>query len=457
MVFTSHRCSARKNAGGRSLNRESLFTHPMTTESPASWRQLWYLPLLAIAMTATMLRVLVMARLLDVPSFGQYSAGLLVASLFGMLGCIGLYALLQRDMPMHFARGCSRRAMVLMGQCVGLTCIYGSLLMLTTNLPVTVAGLHGAVLAIALFNGFSQQLFLIATVESRSHGEPVRFAMQNLLRSLPLVAAGSLVAVLTGSPGWTLFVEALVSLIFATAIFMKALHRAKMGMVLLAYAAWRGWRNIPWASALPLLGISIVVTTLTLLDRWLGAELLQAEAFAQYAFAAIVVLIAQALQSMINALAYPSLARRFALSGSTQAFRLAAGLSLGLLALSAMASLPLYLAAEWAVEHWYEDYQQAIDLLPIMLAVAALRIADFWSSYATIAGKERRLLLFNLAGGLVSCIVWVSALFLGNDETLRSENFAWLALLLAFGLHATSAAVAQIARQRANSAIASNT
>lgn len=408
-------------------------------------------------MTATMLKVLVMARLLDVPSFGQYSAGLLVANLFGMLGCLGLYAVLQRDMPMLFIRGRSRRAMVLMGQCLGLTCIYGSLLILMTTLPVAVAGLHGSVLAIALFNGFSQQVFLVTTVESRSHGEPMRFAMENLLRALPLVATGALVAGLTGSPGGTLLVEALVSLIFAAVIFIRALNSAKVGIASLTCVAWRRWRSIPWASALPLLGISIVVTTLSLLDRWLGAELLPAKSFAQYAFAAVVVLIAQALQSMINALAYPTLARRFAVFGSSHAYRLAAVLSLGLLALSALVSLPLYLAAQWAIEHWYHDYQRALDLLPVMLAVAALRVADFWSSYATIAGDERRLLLFNLAGGLVSCVVWVSVLCLGNSEALRSENFAWLALMLAFGIYTTSAAVAQISRQRANFAPASNT
>ena len=422
----------------------------MIGERTAFRRHLWYIPVLAAAMALTMVRVLIMARLLDVPGFGQYSAGLLVASMFNMLGCLGLYALLQRDMPMLFARGLSKRAMVLMGQCLALTCIYGLVLMMMAILPVSLAGLSGPLLAAALFTGFSQQVFLIATVESRSHGEPMRFALQNLARALPLVASGSLVADLTGSPGWILLVEALISLFLAILILARTTYCANVGIELLAWTAWRRRHDIPWGSALTLLGISILVTTLSLLDRWLGAELLPPTLFAQYAFAGIVVLVGQALQSMVSASAYPTLARHFVMSGSSMTFQLAARMSFGLLALSAMLSIPLYMIARWTIQRWYQNYEYAIDLLPLLFAVAAFRVADFWSSYATIAGHERLLLVFNLGGALALCAVWAGARYVSAPEAFAPSHFAWLALMLTAGVHTTSAVAAQIAHQRTN-------
>ena len=53
--------------------------------SPRRLRQLWYAPVLTLAMGLLLMRNLVMARLLDVPGFAEFSAGLLVSSTFCML------------------------------------------------------------------------------------------------------------------------------------------------------------------------------------------------------------------------------------------------------------------------------------------------------------------------------------------------------------------------------------
>src|SRR6185436_16327389 len=85
-------------------------------------RQLWYLPTLAVAMGLMMLRILFMARRLDLAGFAQFSAGLLVSTTFCMLGCIGLQSMLQRDMPILLARRRARAGLVLMTQAMLVAC-----------------------------------------------------------------------------------------------------------------------------------------------------------------------------------------------------------------------------------------------------------------------------------------------------------------------------------------------
>ncbi|HVZ37581.1 MAG TPA: hypothetical protein VG963_34405, partial [Polyangiaceae bacterium] len=60
-------------------------------------------------MALMLARTLVIARLLEVRDFGEFSAGLLVSNMLGMLGCVGAYPLLQRDLPVLMARHRARR------------------------------------------------------------------------------------------------------------------------------------------------------------------------------------------------------------------------------------------------------------------------------------------------------------------------------------------------------------
>src|SRR3954468_1201323 len=109
--------------------------------------QLWYLPLLATATALMMVRIALMARLLDVRGFGIYSAGLLVSTTFCMLACLGLQALLQRDMPVMAAPARVRRPVVLTAQAVLVAgaCAGISLLLAAARVPF--AGLAGVLLA----------------------------------------------------------------------------------------------------------------------------------------------------------------------------------------------------------------------------------------------------------------------------------------------------------------------
>lgn len=408
--------------------------------------QLRYLPVLATGLMLLMLRVLIVARVLDVPGFAHYSMGMVVASVFCMLGALGLYPLLQRDMPIQFARGRRRRAMVLLAQSLLVAAACAVVAMVAALLPRAVANLSGAAFIVALLNGLSQQAFLIATAESRSAGEPLRYARQNLWRGLAIVAASAAVAVLTGSASAVLGVEAMISVVMALAIVAGAAGRARMSAPLLCRLALARISRVPWRVASVFLGISTIMTLVANADRWLGAELLPVEEFAQYAFAATSVVLAQATQGMVNAAVYPMVGRRFATVGPLPAYRLAASASLVLLALAMLASVPAYFAAAWAIGWWYPDYRPAIGLLIPLLGVCCLRISDFWSGFLAASGHERRLLAINAGVALFGCGLWF-AWRSAMDVRIDPQAIAWLAVLLTSLSYASVAVAATLSRR----------
>ena len=75
----------------------------------------------------------------------------------------------------------------------------------------SVAGLTSNFLAIGIFHGLSQQVFLIATVESRSRGESLYFARQNLERAGIALAISCGIGALFESAAAVLLAEAMVS------------------------------------------------------------------------------------------------------------------------------------------------------------------------------------------------------------------------------------------------------
>ena len=125
-----------------------------------------YVPVLTLAMLVMMLRPLLMARVFDASGFGVYSLGLLISSSFCILGCIGLYPMLQRSMPMDIVKGREKAAAILMIQCglLALLCLLLGLLIPFAGIRVVDLSDRG--FAVSLLHGFSQQLFLVARGES---------------------------------------------------------------------------------------------------------------------------------------------------------------------------------------------------------------------------------------------------------------------------------------------------
>ncbi|MEX6502161.1 lipopolysaccharide biosynthesis protein [Pseudomonas zhanjiangensis] len=396
------------------------------------WRQrLWYVPVLASAMGLMMLRPLLMARLLDVQGFAQYSAGLLVSSSFCMLGCLGLQALLQREMPVQLVRRRELAAAMLLMQCLIVALVCASVGVLLSASGVHFAGMSHGLLALSVLHGLSQQVFLLATVESRSRGQPLHFAKQNFQRAGLVLLAGVAAARWFDAAAPVLLAETVFSLLISWRILWNAWQRLRMGLPALVRLAVRRLGRLSWSSALALLGVMVVGFSLINMDRWIAASLLPASDFAQYAFAWILLLIAQSTQSLINASVYPALARRFARDGQAASFRFATQIGSLLLLGGAVLAWPAWWLARAAVERWFPDYLVGADLLKIFLLVAILRVADFWSSHLIIIGQERRLLIINLLVAVLVGAVWLVFVEPWTPGWLSLNNLAALAVSFA--------------------------
>lgn len=405
-------------------------------------KQLWYLPVLGSAMGLMMLRILAMARMLDVAAFGTYSAGLLVSGTFCMLGCLGLQSMLQRDMPVMLMRLRSRAALVLLLQCllVALACAAAG--MLASNFFSSVAGLPSIALSIGIAHGLSQQVFLLVTVESRSRGEPLRYAFQNFWRAACILAASTAVAGQTGSATWVLLAEAAVSLALSYATLDRNLRQARISLAGIVRVAARRLGTIRWHTALVLFLVSVLGFLQVNVDRWAAAELLTAERFALYSFAAIVLTVAQSVQSMMNASVYPMLSRRFAVAGLRVTFRLSAGISIATLAAGLLLAIPGLLVFEGVIDRWFPAYRASTGLLVIFFGIAVLRVSDFWSSFLMISGHETRLLILDALVLFAGAAIWwpfFSAYRAGHSDLLL---YAMLAALLAAGHYVCGAGMA---------------
>lgn len=392
------------------------------------WRQLWYIPLLSLAMGLMMVRTLLMARILDIPGFAQFSAGQLVSSTFCMLGCLGLYPLLQRELPVQMVRHRERAGMVLLVQCLLLALACAGAGMLLAAAGFSVLGLTPALLAVGLLHGLSQQGFLVVTLESRSRGMPLQFAWQNLERAALALAAACGVGIVLESASAVLLVEAAISILLTLKTFQAVLRRSRIRGRLVFLLATRRLGRVSWSSAMALMAVVSIGFAFVNADRWLAAQLLQPAAFALYAFAWTLLLVAQSAQAVINASVFPMLARRFAHAGPAAAFNLCASVSIGLLLAGLLVCWPAGLLLELLVLRWFPAYAESRGVMGIFLWVAVLRVSDFWSGYLIVLGRETRLLLVYLGVGVLVVLGWMQAVRPGTNGAITIENIAWLAL-----------------------------
>lgn len=407
-----------------------------TWMTPRRLRQLWYVPLLVLAMGLMLARLLAVARVLDLTGFAAFSGGLLVSGTFCMLGCLGLQALLQREWPMQLVRGRERHGPIRAAQCslVALTCAVTGLIVAVSG--VSPGGMTPGLLAVGALHGLSQQFFLVATVESRSRGDMLRFSLQNLVRAIVAMVASVLVAWSTGSAILALAADALLSMALSVRFFAVSLALAGQQASAIYALAWRRLRAVPWRSALQLSGVIAVGFALLNADRWVASSQFSATGFAQYAFAWTVLSTAQSAQGVINAAVYPMLSRRFGSAGREETFALCLKVSLAVMVIGGVLAFPLVWGLAWSIRRWYAPYADAIVVLPIFLAVAVLRASDFWSSFMLISGFEGRLLRLNLVAALLGSLIWVVGIQLGAGPSESLTQVAWLAAALTICNHA---------------------
>lgn len=377
-----------------------------------------------------MLRPILMASSLDTTGFATYSAGLLVSSTFCMLGCLGLQPMLQRKMPMDLVAGKELASMVLLVQGIIIAVSCAALVSSFALSDWSLAGLSPENLVISLLHGLSQQLFVLATVESRSRGEPLRFSAQSLVRATLVVTGAGLVAWYTRSPSAALLVEATLSTLIAWRITARVLPSRLRRQSFLFKLAVRRMSKIGWREALALMAVMVVGFSLANADRWFAASWLSPAHFAWYAFAWVLMAASQSVQAIVNSSIYPSLARRYAQYGRSSSYGLAARVSVLFLVLLMALVWPGYFLLKILISNWFVDYTPSLQVIPIFLAVAAVRVSDFWSSHLVIIGRERLLLLINLVVGSSVLVTWVG--FSRSDVVggVTLLHLSWLAVAL---------------------------
>jgi O-antigen/teichoic acid export membrane protein len=392
--------------------------------------QLWYAPILSIAIVVLMARVLVFARVLSLEEFARFNIGMLSSSTFCMLACIGLQMILQREWPVYIVRRLERHGLVRAAQC-NIVAIASASLGVMTAAALAFAWPQAQLIALGIAHGLSQQMFVIANFERRSRGDPVGSANQNLVRAVILLLSGVSVAIATKSAALVIVVEAAVSMIIAAGIFRGASIRGGMSLDLAYKLALRGLPRVAWRSALVLMIVSIVSFMVFNLDRWIAADRLGAAGFARYAFAWIVLSAAQSAQGVINAAVYPMLARRMAAMGQASARRFCATLSISVFLAGTIAVVPAWIIADQLIVRWFPRYSGTGALILIFLGVAVFRVSDFWSSYLVIIGRERVLLLWNVLLSLLVILLWTCQLLIRGFPQIQSLDIAILAAGLA--------------------------
>jgi O-antigen/teichoic acid export membrane protein len=398
--------------------------------TPERLRRLWYAPSLAIAMGLMMARTLIMAHILNIDAFATFSNGVLVSSSFCMLGALGLQSVLQRDWPMRLEKRQEYHGLVMAAQTnlVAFSCALVGLIFAAFGFSFF--GLPPLVLAVGLVHGLSQQFFVIATVESRSRGEAMQFAMQNLVRALIALGLGVVTAIATGSALAVLAVEGCVSLTLSLEFFQRSTRYVALNQYAIYRIAFNRLGKINWRSAGLMLGVSLISILQINGDRWFASSQLSPQEFAFYSFTCIVMTIGQSLQGIIATSFYPYVARRYVRAGKEDAFKVCFKISVAILVLGFAAIIPFWIAMHYAVVFWYPRYVPSLDLLIFLLPVTVVRLSDFWTTFLLISHHEGLLFKLNFAALVIAVALFIALGYYGTGHSVVMQDAARLACLI---------------------------
>lgn len=415
----------------------------MSNKNLKHFKQLWYMPILAIAMAIMLGRLLIVARLLSLEEFATFSLGLLISTTFCMLGCLGLQSLLQRDLPVMIVRRREKAGAVLAMQCILVASGTAlALIILSMVFSTTLLGISVKLGVIGLIHGLSQQLFTLATVDSRSRSQPIVYANQNLVRAILLALISPMAISLGADPLSALAFEASVTLALSTFLVGWNLSSINVSPIDAMAVGFRRLGRIRWNTAVVLLLINALAFIANSLDRWIAAQQLTNQSFGIYSFAWTVCSAAQAAQLIINAAVYPLLARRYALNGSALAFKLCARLSNALLLISLTMGAMFFPIIEFLVTEFFERYASSLLIIQVFIVCACFRVSNFWASYAIVAGRESHLLKATIVSVASVFITWILLVSIISNQ-IDLLSIAYLALMLTIGAYASAIFVAR--------------
>lgn len=386
-----------------------------------------YTSLLILAGAVSFVRLVVYARILDLENFALLSKMLIASAVLVVAGHLGTRLAAERDVAAFQTLGHRRRAVATLGQSLAVsTAVAGSILVLglVGFRPLT---MPAADYAAAVSHGWSQLAFATLLIESRSRLAMMQFARDTATRAACIMIAGSLALLIRRSGFDVVLAEAIATALMLPRLAAIARQQARVSWGVLLHLAIKLPPPHVWRASAIFLGGSVLGTISINLDRWIAAETLATHEFGIYAFAWLSMLAAQQVQYVLYAGMQPALVRLQVQGGHQATFRLAARISIGLLAAASLLALALWPVAAFAIERWFTQYRTAGTILAVLGFAAVLRVADFWAG-ALVAGRREDVYTAIQLGIVAAALLAVLAFVAVSDRPAAGIDFALLAL-----------------------------
>jgi hypothetical protein len=292
----------------------------------------------------------------------------------------------------------------------------------------------------------AQSAFMLRLIDIKSNLRFLEHARLSAFRAVVLLSVGVAIAIITRSVAATLAAEALVSLLMAAPLCTGArgrqiLHRA-FGRDL-----DRSWLATNLPAALSLLWLNGTLTLLYAIDRWTGIALLDKHQYGIFSLGLLVLVVFETLQAVVNVAAYPLMGRMIANGEHHRAFRLATLATVVVGSLMAVFYLPFVFLLDLVVRGYLPAYLEATTVIKLAVLAGALRLADFYASFAILCNEERRLAwLF----GVLTVIAAIGILGAHSAAHVRfdPERMATVTLAIAICAFLLNFTVATRARRR---------
>ncbi len=369
-------------------------------------REFTYIPLLIVSTGLLFAKNLVYAKLLPVASFGSLSQSLLISSTFANFAGAGLQLLGHKVLPRNYARGQFDAVTDLIGSALGVFGLASAVAAAGMGLALVLGLLRSVPWWCAtLLCAMAQYAFVLRLIDLKSDLHFIKHAIVSAIRAMSLLACGALVAHLSHNVAAVLGTEGLVTLLLAMPICARGRGR-EAGRKAVRLWSEHAWLQANISGALRLLWLNSTMTLLYSLDRWSGLLLLSEHEYGILALGLMALVVFDTAQTIINVAAYPLMGRMIARGDRHRAFRLATLATLSIVGMTAVRYMPAIWLLDYLLRHYLTAYVDAAVVIKIAVLAGALRLADFYGSFAILCDRERTLAhLFGLVTLVTAALI----------------------------------------------------
>lgn len=397
-------------------------------------KNIFYAPILILSALILMFRFLYVAKFLNPEQYATYSFIILISSTYTIFSTFGIQSVLQRDMPILFYNKRNIHANTLLMKSLIVNLFVFSIFTIISLLIFLLSNSHQEII-FGILHGFTQQLFLLLSTESRSKLELNRLSFQNLSRAISVLIINTLIVNLSTSPYILILCESIVSIALSVYIYLK-IYNGRL------YKYWlisiKTIQNLPWKSGFLFMLIAIISFSSANLDRWIASIYLSKLDFGIYSFYWNIITIASSLQVIVNTALYPYMSKKYVQFGSLYILKLTLYISIGLASLLFFTSDILIYLLEIIISHFFSLYASNTDIIIIFIFSSIFIFSNYLSSFLFVIGKEGYVFYIAIITMTLNMIfVLTSQLQLFNYE-INLEFLAYLNLSISITIYAAT-------------------